>query len=157
VKPEKPKAETEVDPQIKRCDELRAAIFNKAGKLLNELRKYDPIEDGLGGPNWKPGGHFKEIADLQRGIKNDITTYVEECIKNKGGPSGGPLPRWIDDAANRLVDPPFLPIQPSNRRMRGPSSSPFEIPTEGKALILFLIVSEGLRILFPPRNLVPVP
>lgn len=151
--PVKPKK----DPQTQRCDELRARIYDKAGKLLNELRKYNPIQDGMGGPNWKPGGHFQEMSDLQRGIKNDITRYIEECIKNKGGPSGGPLPRWIDEAANRLIEPPFFPIRSSNRRMRAPSTSPFEIPTEGKALILFLIISEGLRIVFPPRNVVPVP
>jgi RHS repeat-associated protein len=152
----KPRTRTEKDPQVKKCDELRAKIFDKAGKLLNELRKYDPIADGMGGPTWKPGGHFIEIADLQRGIKNDITRYIEECIKNKGGPSGGPLPSWIDEAANRMVDPPILP--PHLRPQIQQSGNPLLdlIPTGGAALVIYLIISEGSR-LFPPRNLVPVP
>jgi RHS repeat-associated protein len=56
------KTNKEKDPKTQRCDALRAQILDKAGKLLNELRKYNPARDGAGGPNWKPGGHFVEIS-----------------------------------------------------------------------------------------------
>jgi RHS repeat-associated protein len=155
--PQKPRKEKEVDPQVQKCDELRAAILSKAGKLLNELRKYDPVLDGAGGPVWQPGGHFVEIINLQRGIKNDLTRYIEECIKNKGGPSGPPIPHWIDEAANRRVPLPVI------RYLRYPrkeeSHFPWDgiVPAGGAALVIYLIISEGSRIVFPPGNLVPVP
>lgn len=129
----------------------------KAGKLLNELRKYDPVLDGAGGEVWQPGGHFVEITNLQRGIKNDLTQYVNECIKNKGGPSGPPIPHWIDHAANRRVPLPVI------RHLRHPgkqeSGFPWHgvVPAGGAALVIYLIISEGSRVVFPPHNLVPIP
>ncbi|MBI3560334.1 MAG: RHS domain-containing protein [Gammaproteobacteria bacterium] len=97
------------------CGKLLADIIRKYALLHAELLKYDPVLDGRGGfpmrggKITKPGGHYQEIQDLQRGIKNDITRYKEEC-SNNGGPGVPPsVPRYIDDAANRPVAPPVIP------------------------------------------------
>jgi RHS repeat-associated protein len=102
------------------CGELRGRIIEKANKLLQELRKYDPGQDGIGGfPTYggnltKPGGHYNEIADLKRGLKNDITRYNRECRcdDDEGGGGSSPIPRWIDDMANRPVPEPVIPPVP---------------------------------------------
>lgn len=99
-----------------RCCQLRKNIYEKGDKLLKELRKYDPVADGkggfltFGGRLTKPGGHFKEIQDLQRGIKNDITEYNKDCKDKDDGDGGtwGPAPRSIDEMANRPVAPPVI-------------------------------------------------
>jgi RHS repeat-associated protein len=115
-----PTNSSEVEPEpipAPDCGKMLADIIEKAGKLVNELMKYDPVSDGRGGHIFyvggqqrltKPGGHYQEITDLQRGIKNDITDYIDKCIKNnKGGGSGGaPVPRWIDEMASRPVPQP---------------------------------------------------
>ena len=90
------------------CGEILSDIYNKADLLQNEFQKYDPDADAAGGPNWKSYGHYKEMRDLQRGLKNDITEYKDRC--GGGGGNGPPVPRWIDDMANRPIpttgDPP---------------------------------------------------
>jgi len=151
----KPRAEKQIDPQEDKCNKLRAAILAKAGKLLDELRKYDPVTDGQGGINWQPGGQYTEISELQHGIKMDLKNYLEECLKNKGGPSGPSVPDWVDDAANRRVEVPlyrpfYRPVQEAKPWWKA------VVPAGGAALVIYLIISEGSR-LFPPRNLVPVP
>jgi RHS repeat-associated protein len=98
------------DPE--KCGKLRADIFRKFNLLLNELRKFDPVGDAKGGFNmpWgsgktAPGGHAKEIQDLQRGLKNDIERYNREC-KDRDDGGGGTfraINRSIDEAANRPI------------------------------------------------------
>ena len=72
-----------------------------------ELRKYDPVADARGGfpTKWgkltKPGGHFKEISDLQGGLKKDLTSYTKNCAG-----SGVQVSRDVDIAANAPVAPP---------------------------------------------------
>lgn len=114
------------DPEA--CGKLRADIFRKFSLLLNELRKYDPVGDAGGGfLTWggrltKPGGHYQEIRDLQRGLKNDIERYNRECKDrdNGGGGTFYPIARSIDEAANRPV-----PVPPGlENRSLWPSSSP---------------------------------
>jgi len=103
--------------QNERCKALKKQIFNKSTLLIAELGKYDPIQDGQGGHSmkWgsgqtKPGGHFTEISQLQRGLKNDISEYVKDCQgKDRCDDDGGKwesIPRSIDEAANRPVPPP---------------------------------------------------
>ncbi len=97
-----------------RCGQLRKQIFDKYNDLVNEINKYDPVQDAMGG--WpmggggttKPGGHYTEIKNLQRGIKRDIAEYNRICKdqdRDDGGGPWGAIPRSIDVAANRYVVP----------------------------------------------------
>jgi hypothetical protein len=102
-----------LDFRTDRCKELRRRIFEKSTALLNELRKYDPIKDGKGGfpMPWgsgltKPGGHFTEIGNLQRGLKNDIAEYKKLC-SNRGDWPG--CPDFADELSNRKVAPAVIP------------------------------------------------
>jgi RHS repeat-associated protein len=103
-----------IDPQGLCCDScklLLAQIISKSAALLDDLRRYDPVADGAGGPNWKPGGHYKEISERQAGLKNDIARYLRDCIKKDQGP-GGPCPKvpsYIEEMASRPVPVPVYP------------------------------------------------
>jgi RHS repeat-associated protein len=99
------------------CKRLRRDIFHKFNKLIKELRKYDPVSDGIGGfpksggGETVPGGHYKEIGELQRGLKRDLERYNRECKDNDDGDGGtfGAIARSIDEAANRPVPKPVIP------------------------------------------------
>ena len=103
------------------CRVLRGEIFWKAGKLFSEIAKYSPIGDGMGGYPMsgggvtKPGGHYKEILDLQRGLKSDLREYQKNCRRGRGPDdtdSWCPItPRSFDEMASRpnLVPPPIYP------------------------------------------------
>jgi RHS repeat-associated protein len=110
------------------CDKLRGQIFRKAKDLLDDLQRYDPVQDGLGGHPMdggrftKPGGHFQEILERQGGLKDDLTRYFKECVSNDDDPSA-PIPRRVDDMANRRVP---LPVFPSpNPIIHVPGSASF--------------------------------
>jgi RHS repeat-associated protein len=125
-------------PPAPDCAKMLADLIVKAGKLVKEFGKYDPVADGKGGHTYyvkgqqrttKPGGHFQEINDLQRGIRNDINKYIKACIdkdKNGGGGGGAPVPEWIEELATRPVDPPVIPRTPDNLPM--PIPPPPRIP-----------------------------
>jgi RHS repeat-associated protein len=100
--------------QPDRCAQLRKQIFAKSALLIKELIKYDPIADAKGGfpMRWgftKPGGHYTEITQLQQGLKNDITECKRLCSNNDNWP---PVPRAIDEAANRDVPQPVFSPAP---------------------------------------------
>jgi len=111
-------------PNNDRCAQLRKQIFAKSVKLLYEIGKYDPIADGRGGvPTFggkatSSGGQHNKILELQQGLKNDIAEYKRLCSND----NHWPLPRSIDDAANRSVPEPLiipepgLPDQPSSNQ-----------------------------------------
>ena len=99
------------------CAALRADILRKDTLLLYELRKYDPVEDAKGGHpskyskggKTKPKGHLEEMTGYINGIKQDITKYVKKCIKdNDEDPKNPPIPRWVDEMANRKVPVPIV-------------------------------------------------
>ena len=101
----------------KRCAELRAQIFHKSQLLIKEFQKYNPVQDGIGGFPMrgggvtKPGGHYQEMNDLKRGLKNDIKEYIKDCQGNDrcdGGGKWGAIPRKIDALANRPVPEPVF-------------------------------------------------
>ena len=101
----------------KRCAELRAQIFHKSQLLIKEFQKYNPVQDGIGGFPMrgggvtKPGGHYQEMNDLKRGLKNDIKEYIKNCQGNDrcdGGGKWGAIPRKIDALANRPVPEPVF-------------------------------------------------
>jgi hypothetical protein len=79
------------------------------------MLRYDPIADGKGGfpMNYgsgltKPGGHYKEIKQLQRGLKRDLKTYNQRCRCDDNDDGNPPITRNVDELANELVPPPFI-------------------------------------------------
>lgn len=108
----------------KYCGYLYTEILRKANALLSDLRRYNPVLDAFGGHpitkggkvigKTKPGGHFQEIQERQRGLKGSLGRYVKECLSDNDdcdgdGPNTPPppaIPRWIDQMANRPVEPP---------------------------------------------------
>ena len=106
------------------CFIQHSSIRVRAKKLHSELRRYDPVADGKGGhpiPGQpgkftKPGGHCEEIRNHQRGLNNKMARYVKECIDcddpDNPGRSHVPVPRWIDEMANRPI---LQPVYPTTR------------------------------------------
>lgn len=95
-----------------KCKELREKIYRMNDLLRNELGKYDPAADAQGGFPMaygsgitSPGGHYKEIKDLQRGLKNWLEYYYYECRKDNddGNP---PITKNVDALANSYVPQP---------------------------------------------------
>jgi RHS repeat-associated protein len=105
------------------CRQLRSDIMLKYFKLMRELSKYNPQTDAIGGFPMagggvtKPRGHYKEIQNLQRGIKNDIARYNKLCRNNDDdGPNCPPIPRYVDQRANQYVPEPRYPDYNTSRR-----------------------------------------
>jgi RHS repeat-associated protein len=130
-----------------RCAKLRDSIDRKFDKLKNEFGKYDPEQDYLGGHvmRWgsgftKPGGHFIEISDLQRGLANDIAQYEKlRCDEDDpGGPGFGVVGHDILDAATRPVPPPRAPLTVP---MQMPSNSSTNAAAAAVALLLLMVLA----------------
>jgi RHS repeat-associated protein len=126
-----------------RCAQLRKNILTNWLKLISELRKYSPIEDAKGGfpMQWgsgftKPGGHYTEITNLQRGLKHDIAEYKRLCSNDND--RWPPIPRAYDEAASRDVPAPIITPQPG---ISVPSNNGQNLvaPTGGLLGILALI------------------
>ena len=118
------------------CDELRARIFRKVGDLIDDLIRYDPVADGIGGhptrggKKTSPGGHHNEIQQRQRGIGKDLAKYAKECTKRcNDGPPRPPLPEWVEEVATRPIPDVVYPV-PQGPMLMGPVDSvPFpELP-----------------------------
>jgi hypothetical protein len=79
------------------CKNLVENMDHKNRKLKKELNKYDPVSDAQGGHTYmgadgllkvtKPGGHYKEIRYIQRGLKNDLEQYNKRKCYNSQGPA----------------------------------------------------------------------
>lgn len=117
------------------CQRLREQIYRKNQLLENELKVYDPVQDGLGGFPMaygsritKPGGHYTEIRDLQRGLKRDLKTYNQRCRCDNNDDGNTAISRNVDELANKTVTPPAYPF--------------FVLPTPGVGVSP--IVSPGL-------------
>lgn len=98
------------------CDKLRRGIYLKNALLRDELSAYDPVLDGQGGFRMaygsgvtKPGGHYQEIRDLQRGLKKDLKKYNQRC-RNDDNSSCPPITRNVDELANSPVESPVYPF-----------------------------------------------
>lgn len=93
------------------CSQKRSAILTKYAALGKEMRKYDPASDALGGfkkhgglPGLtKPCGHYQKNRDLQRGLKNDLGDFTENC--NKKG-STVKIDGRVDRMANMEMEIP---------------------------------------------------
>ena len=104
------------------CIEASLKALEQGQKLLKELLKYDPVEDAKGGHQHahgitKPGGHYKEIKDLQRGLRNKLKTAYEKCKDDDGGPDERPMPyRTLNEVANQpiVVPPGIVAIDPQD-------------------------------------------
>jgi len=116
------------------CAKLRNDILRKYRLLSLELEGYNPLSDGMGGfpmpygsEKTKPGGHYDEIRDLQRGLKKDIKKYNQRC--RCGGDDGNPpLPRGIDELANYPVAEPVIMPPEFTIPRGGPRTGPIRIP-----------------------------
>jgi RHS repeat-associated protein len=104
------------------CIEASLKALEQGQKLLKELLKYDPVEDAKGDHQHahgitKPGGHYKEIKDLQRGLRNKLKTAYEKCKDDDGGPDKRPMPyRTLNELANQpvTVPPGIVAIDPQD-------------------------------------------
>ncbi|PKA73057.1 RHS repeat-associated protein [Pseudomonas baetica] len=106
------------------CYAKLTKIEDKTRLLSHEFSKYNPIEDAKGGHVHKhgvtvPGGHYKEIRDLQRGIKNSLKDYSDsECNCQCLGIKAKPVLDRAEGYANRhvVVPPGVAPIRIGSNR-----------------------------------------
>lgn len=106
------------------CYALLAKIETKTTLLRLEMDKYSPKDDALGGHTHAhgitvPGGHYKEIRDLQRGIKNSLKAYTDkDCHCECNLIKARPILDSADRYSNKEVEIPpgvvYIPIA-SNR------------------------------------------
>jgi hypothetical protein len=95
------------------CKNLVDNMDHKNRKLKKELNQYNPASDAQGGHSYmgadglmkltKPGGHYKEIRDIQRGLKNDLEQYN----KRKCYSSQGPADKATREAAQKGLNEPI--------------------------------------------------
>lgn len=99
--------ETQEEKLRKNCGKQRSDILKKNEKLKKELRKYDPVADAKGGfpmgggKLTKPGGHYREMRDLQKGLKNDLEKFYKDCNE-----SDIKIDRSVDKGANQEIEVP---------------------------------------------------
>jgi len=99
------------------CIEASLAALNQGIKLVEELLKYDPVEDAKGGHKTPgggitvPGGHYRKIKELQRGLKNKLAKAVEKCKDDDDWSDRRPMPyNSLDELSNRpIVVPGGIP------------------------------------------------
>jgi hypothetical protein len=106
------------------CKNLVENMDHKNRKLKKELRKYDPASDAQGGHSYmgadgvmkvtKPGGHYKEIRDIQRGLKNDLEQYNKSKCYNNQGPADKATREAAQKGLNEPIEVPpgmsFIPL-----------------------------------------------
>jgi RHS repeat-associated protein len=94
------------------CEQMLKQIKAMGAALANEIAKYDPVKDGIGG--WPkagggvtiPGGHWIEMGQLAAGIVGRSAQYYKDC-GNGGNPS---IPQCIWDSVKKLktLKPPVF-------------------------------------------------
>lgn len=88
----------------RKCLQLRAQIMHKNSELRKEFRKYDPVKDAeggfamKGGKKTKPCGHYQEMRNLQKGMRNDLIIFNQECSR-----SGVKVAKAVREASTREV------------------------------------------------------
>jgi hypothetical protein len=117
-----------------------------------------PAGSGVGDPDvWDT--HDEAIKEQQKGLRDRLNDYNKNNCGDKV-----PIPSDAWKWATRPAPQPSEWTGPAEQTAKSVAADPdfmkkmAEITgLSGIALIAYLIVSEGSRILFPPRNLVPVP
>lgn len=125
--------------------------------LIHRFREQIQGANGPGTAVWST--HDETIRAQQRGLRNRLNDFNRNNCGSKV--------KIPDDSWNWATRPAPKPEEwkgPTQREMiePEPAFTDFEYwervtGLTGAALVVYLIVSEGSRILFPPRNLVPVP
>lgn len=135
----------QLDPKGQECTALREKIARKKqdiNKRIQECKSnprslpYYPPYPGAP-PRMSVQGHEDLIQDLKDTTADDEARYAQKC----GGGSGGS---------------PALSSVPQSST---PSAADAEkaAAAAGGMGVTYWIISEGLRVVFPPRNLVPIP
>ena len=98
------------------CIEASLAALEQGQKLLEKMLSYIPEDDAKGGhktpgTDTVPGGHYRQIKELQRGLRNKLRTAYEKCKDDDDPNDKRPMPyRTLNDLANRpIVVPPGIP------------------------------------------------
>lgn len=106
------------------CRDLVEKMRGKNSDLIKELRKYDPVQDAIGGHTFmaggvlritRPGGHYQEIRDLQRGLKNNLHAYHRSQCYDKNPSNGDKSVRdQAQDLSSRNIEVPpgmnYIPL-----------------------------------------------
>ena len=112
-----------------------------------------------GGKSWshggksgvtKPGGHYTDLVNRQRGLIGDIVDYIDNCIK-KGGPPPPDLQRAIDAAKMHVPWPVNIPTS-DELRMQEESHRQMERFWEK---VLAGDIAVGIVLLRPPLPAIP--
>ena len=132
----------QLDPNGAECQQLKKKIQNKKADINkricevkanpNNLPYYPPYSEAP--PRMSVQGHEDIIQDLKDGLSDDEALYASKCGGGGGGTATAPVTPAPDNSAAK--------------------------DAAGAAVgagAAYWIISEGLRVLFPPRNLIPVP
>jgi RHS repeat-associated protein len=84
--------------------------------------------------------HSTDIGDYSRALARCIKFFNEKCKP------GTPCPQSQPSEQSKIVPAP-VPSDPATKAATAVSVG----------VIIYYIVSEGSRVLFPPRNLIPIP
>ncbi|MDB6016375.1 MAG: type secretion protein Rhs, partial [Pedosphaera sp.] len=140
------------------CVAKLAALGIKAAKLAAEIAKYDPVADGKGGFPMKygsgkttPGGHFKEIMDLKRGVYNDLIDYYKYCVCDKCD-GGEPPPKLFENLVNQHIP---VPVYPSSYLLLVPGSNGFWLGVGTGATVVGVGAGIGVGVLTAPEITIP--
>jgi hypothetical protein len=134
----------QLDPNGAECQQLKKKIQNKKtdiNKRICEVKDntklpYYPPYPGAS-PRMSVQGHEDIIQDLKDGLSDDEALYASKC----GGGGGG-------SATAPVTSSTPAPDSSAAKDAAGAAAG---------AGAAYWIISESLRVLFPPRNLVPVP
>ena len=149
-------------------------------ELRQTLDHYNPDKDNRGG-FWShrkqgytvPGGHRKKIQDLCNRINNLIKKLqrcrrIDDKWRQRVEKEIEQAQEVLERATKALTPYSSVPIaqpvpqaapalQPACNRSPAIEGAKAGAAAVGAGVVLYWIISEGLRILFPPRNLIPVP
>jgi RHS repeat-associated protein len=135
------------------CKALRQNIDRKSALLQENLAKYSPELDAVGGFPMKygsgltsPGGHYNEIKELQQGLRRDIYNYDRlDCDEDDDQGTGfGAVANDIRDMARQFVEPPPPPTPTASS-----TSSTSNTSTWGAILTTILV--GGAVVIFGPN------